>query len=240
MKLNIRGLLFALILFVCLNAKVDCQPKNFYKIWKEQQEIQKNLTLTQANKKEDSSSTTTTSNVNYDDYLIDDKDKLNSDYDNELSDETEHAESIHERSRATTTTTTLADYDDETYDDLEEKKMDKTSVDHTLKLKKQCPSICKCSFYNVNKNYDYERKRLKRKSSGKEYSGEEDYSTSSSSSSSTTHNSDYEYQYEDNGGDLITDEAKSYEIHVDCSYKNLNSISNLFDYDFPLEQVVSL
>ncbi len=237
MKLKTCGLLFALILFVCLKANiVDCQPKNFYKIWKEQQEIQKNLTLSQANKKEDSSSSsTTTSNVNYDDYLIDEKsDKLNSDYDDELSDENEHAESIHERSRATTTTTTLADYDDETYDDLEEKKTDKTSVDHSLKLKKQCPSICKCSFYNVN-----ERKRLKRKSGGKEYSGEEeDYSTSSSSS--TTHNSDYEYQYEDNDGDLNTDEVKSYEIHVDCSYKNLNSISNLFDYDFPLEQVVSL
>ena len=168
-------------------------------------------------------------------------DKLNSDYDDELSDETEHAESIHERSRATTTTTTLADYGDEAYDDLEEKKTDKTSVDHSLKhsVHSQCPSICKCSFYNVNKNEDYERKRLKRKIGGKEYSGEEeDYSTSSSSS--TTHNSDYEYQYEDNDGDLNTNEVKSYEIHVDCSYKNLNSISNLFDYDFPLEQVVSL
>lgn len=222
------SLLFGVILlhriFVLESQSVT--PKNFYKIWKEQQEIQKNLTLTQ----EALSETTASGDINYDDYLIDEKSTENSngDYD--------ESELMYEQTKAKTTTTTtatttktLAEYEDETYEDLDEAKASKSNIDHSLKLKKQCPSICHCSLYSNND------KRMRRKAN-KDYSGEEEYSASS-----TTHGAEYEYQYEENIEENLSSlETKTYEIHVDCSHKNLNSISNLFDYDFPLEQIVSL
>ena len=228
MQLQIYSLLFGVILlhriFVLESQSVT--PKNFYKIWKEQQEIQKNLTLTQ----EALNEATTSGDVNYDDYLIDEKSTENSNGD---YDESEVMyEQTKEKTIATTTTTTLAEYGDESYEDLDEAKASKSNIDHSLKLKKQCPSICHWSLYPNNNIND---KRMRRKAS-KDYSGEEEYSASS-----TTHGAEYEYQYEENIEENLSSlETKTYEIHVDCSHKNLNSISNLFDYDFPLEQIVSL
>ena len=213
-----------LILAVCFFESSECQstPKNFYNLWKEQQ---KHKNLTQSYDDED---------ANYDDYLIEEKSTAKDDYDELSEADTEISRRARPKTTTTTTTTHSPAYDDEIYDDTEEVNTSQTRLEHAHKLRKQCPSLCTCDFVHV------ENKRAKRKTSEDYSEGEYNSNEDASSASSTTHGVDYEYNYEEEEEEYNSKEAKSYDIYVDCSGKGLYSISNLFDYDFPLDQIVSL
>jgi hypothetical protein len=62
--------------------------------------------------------------------------------------------------------------------------------------------------------------------------------------SDTSSNGDYEYS--DGENELVNSKKvdkvveKKYDVYIDCSKQGLNSINNLFDYDFPMDQIISL
>ena len=124
------------------------------------------------------------------------------------------------------TTTKKDSYYDENeengYDENEEEEeQDTSSIDDEESSKStpyNCPSDCKCIFNKVDKNNNEET--------------EEEFE--SSRKKRLVVNND-----EDNTVNNDNNKNVKYEIQVDCSANYLSTIVNLFDYDFPLNQIVS-
>lgn len=128
---------------------------------------------------------------------------------------TEDYDSSHDSATTSAPATTTSAYDDLFYDEDESSTDDTSSADHSnneSSLQSQCPSVCKCKFL----------KNTARKKRENDYDSDKE-----------------ETEDEYVNKHRTTNKAK-YDIHIDCSGLNLNSIGNLFDYDFPVEQIVSL
>jgi hypothetical protein len=116
----------------------------------------------------------------------------------------------------------------------------------------KCPSYCKCTF---------NKQRPHRTTSGKNLVNSDYYDETSSNHYEYKHKArkhkrlvvtpksknDTEYDYEEeeaaSGGGSSIDTSvnkQKFDITVDCSRQSLTSISNIFDYDFPLDQIVNL
>jgi hypothetical protein len=145
-----------------------------------------------------------------------------------------------ERSETTTTTTaSTKDYsnsgggDDDYYSDYNEEDdydgqdegAEDSSDEHQPPF--QCPMQCKCIFKRKRTN-DY--LKVRRRRAGENSTTDTDYDGE---------NYDADYEEDAKVASKQSSNAK-YEISIDCSAQGLQSISNLFDYDFPLEQIVKL
>lgn len=121
----------------------------------------------------------------------------------------------------TTTKSNDVNYDDETeYEETDNnEETEDTNVDPY-----NCPSQCKCKFNKI------ETKPLKEEDN--EYEEEETDTTSETRSRRSL-----EYSDNNEEQDVQTDK---YKIDVDCSAAHINSIRNLFDEEFPLDQIISL
>ena len=162
----------------------------------------------------------------------------NNDYDEEIATEAASSHSKKLTSTLTTSPTQSASedyYDDEDYANQAQSNEETNWTDDTPPY--TCPSQCKCIFNKqttrvdlplghntINSDYYDAEKRAKR------------FVLSSSNSS------DYDYEETNHPSDdhVIKKPKVKFDITVDCSAHELSSISSLFDYDFPLEQIVHL
>ena len=128
---------------------------------------------------------------------------------------TEDYDSSHDSVTTTSApASTTSAYDDLFYDEDESSSDDTSSAEHSnneSSLQSQCPSVCKCKFI----------KNTARKKRENDYDSDKE-------------------ETEDENVNKHRNNKATYDIHIDCSGLNLNSIGNLFDYDFPVEQIVSL
>ncbi|CAF0803966.1 unnamed protein product [Brachionus calyciflorus] len=175
----------------------------------------------------------------------------NYDESNDYSDEIALKSSPEETTSETTSTNDYYDSEDTTdnenqdfYDDE-----DFEAESDSSKPPYECPSQCKCIF-NLRqetehvKNEDDENLVNEENNDYYDHEKSDNYrkkreTSSSSSSNSTT--SDYEYDYETHTSTKSPSRKKrsKYDIYIDCSSQNLNTISYLFSDDFPLDQIVS-
>jgi hypothetical protein len=184
---------------------------------------------------------------------------VTSDYESEiLEDENSRAASSKLRSIKTTTAAASDDYydDDEDYANQAQSTDEETGGDksssslHNQHPPYKCPAYCKCIFNPQNPH---------KTTSGKNTVNSDYYDETSSNHYEYKHkakkqkrlvvtqtlksNNETEYDYEEDestNGSAETTIRQKYDITVDCSKQSLTSISNLFDYDFPLEQIVNL
>lgn len=155
------------------------------------------------------------------------------------------------------TTTSTSRTTDEYYSDEEEYSEDYEEDDvgnEKSEVKKQpynCPVQCKCQFrsnsveeatgYDDEDTYDYERESVKVKRVKKRRRRSVDLD---SKNASKTNENDYNFanDYNDRRESKSEGETKAtkYDIKVDCSGQGLQTIADLFDYDFPMDQIISL
>lgn len=131
--------------------------------------------------------------------------------------------------------TSSYDYYDDYYHDLNDpQKNTQLDSQHTPY---ECPLQCKCIFKQMEEPNELDENRI--------YHSTNDYEHETEEIFRKKRNSNASYDYDDYLYDFSTKLPSSkknqkYEIYIDCSKQNLNSISYLFSYDFPLDQIVSL
>lgn len=130
--------------------------------------------------------------------------------------------------------TSSYDYYDDYYHDTNDAQ--KNTQSGSEQAPYECPLQCKCIFNQVEEQNDLDENRVDHLN---------DYEHEMEENFRKKRNSNVSYDYDDYLYDLSTKlpsskTKKKYQISVDCSNQNLNSISYLFSYDFPLDQIVSL
>lgn len=144
-------------------------------------------------------------------------------------------------------------YDDEDYAN-QAQSVDGAVADNqaqtTTSSPYQCPLQCRCWFNkpassntlvlgsNGESNDYYEDDETENETKRSRRSSFYKRAGSNSRSNNTDYDDEYDSASEQKQKD--TDHHHKYDITVDCTGQGLSSISNLFDYDFPLEQIVSL
>ena len=125
-----------------------------------------------------------------------------------------------------------------------------------------CPVQCKCQFDNgqddEENSYDYERESVKvrrllrrRRRRWIELGGSFGKSNTTTTTTTTTNkptvsSGDYSYdsEYSDREEEAVSGgegkKRSKYDIKIDCSGQGLQTIADLFDYDFPMDQIVTL
>lgn len=134
-----------------------------------------------------------------------------------------------------TDSTNSYDYYDDYYNDLYDEQ--KNTNPGSRKAPYECPLQCKCVF-NERQETSGQYINLNDESN-------DDYEHETEESFRKKRNINSSYDYDDYSYDYSTKSPSiqnkpKYDIYIDCSSQNLNSISYLFSYDFPLDQIVSL
>lgn len=138
------------------------------------------------------------------------------------------------------------DYDDyKDYADSTESETDASAATQPY----SCPLQCKCEFkrqgvtsslssdddYDEDELYDYDKESVKLKKTRQRRRREAVLVTASKYSSETKATA-----YKSDNYQRRSTEPTRYAISVNCASQGLYTIADLFDYDFPLDQVISL
>jgi hypothetical protein len=187
-----------------------------------------------------------------------------SDYDDELiEDEGSRTKTRAVKKTTTASATTASDdyYDDEDYaNQAQSSGEDETNAAQPTRPPYTCPAQCKCTFDKQNPLKTTSSLTSGGKSSNVVNS--EDYDDTSSSSSfdykhkarkhkrfvvsrtASSKNASELEEYDDeetSTSETTTSSVKpKYDITVNCAKQGLTAINSLFDYDFPLDQIVNL
>lgn len=140
---------------------------------------------------------------------------------------------------------TSDDQNDE-YSDYEEPINYEPTTDENFKQPYNCPSQCKCHYkktkifnqdYFQEDAYDYDNESVKLKKIRKR--NQVGHININKTMSSYALENDYDDEVKLKSSKSRVSSGK-YEISVDCNGQDLLSISDLFDYDFPVDRIVSL
>jgi hypothetical protein len=111
-----------------------------------------------------------------------------------------------------------------------------------------CPSECKCVFNKVsddsasshsnNQDEDYQTEKSQKRRRRMVVNYVNETGSTEDLDEENEQDADESSKSGDSGLKHRKENAK-YEIHVDCSSQYLSTITNLFDYDFPFEQIIS-
>ncbi|RNA42586.1 adhesion G -coupled receptor A3 [Brachionus plicatilis] len=123
------------------------------------------------------------------------------------------------------------DYYHDVYDDKKNAQTDSEKPPH------ECPMQCKCIFSESQEQNGHEENLIYESNDDYEHEAEESYRKKRTLNSSYDYD-DYSYDYSTKSP--VAPTKRKYDIYIDCSSQNLNSISYLFAYDFPLDQIISL
>lgn len=142
-------------------------------------------------------------------------------------------------------TSTSDDLSDD-YSDYEESINNEQTTDENVKQPYNCPSQCKCQYkknkisnqdYFQDDAYDYDNESVKLKKIRKR--NHVGHNNINKTINSYAFEKDYEDEVKSKSSSSRLSSGK-YEINVDCNGQELLSISDLFDYDFPVDRIVSL
>lgn len=138
-----------------------------------------------------------------------------------------------------------SDGQNDEYSDYEEPINNEQKTDENFKQPYNCPSQCKCHYkktkisnqdYFLDDAYDYDNESVKLKKIRKR--DHDGHIKINKTINSYSRENDYDDEVKLKSSTSRVMSGK-YEISVDCNGQELFSISDLFDYDFPLDRIQS-